>query len=154
METPVQTPEGFVQSLSQPEIDFVIISDRSEVVNGKLYIMGGGYDRVFVGGPMPHVFALSFAVGVLVPWNACNIDHRIQFALEGPEGKDLEGFGGAVGFKVGRPPVMGEGDCQRVMIALPQAPVAFPAFGTYALRVTLNGGNAKKEALYVTSAKQ
>ena len=150
METPTQTPEWFVQSLSQPEIDFVIIADRAEVINGKLFVMGGGYDRIFIGDEMPHTFPLSFAVGVLVPWNACNIELMIQFAIEDPEGKDLAGFGGALGFNVGRPPVMGEGDSQRVMIALPQAPVAFPSYGTYVFRVTLNGGNAKKEALYVT----
>lgn len=148
-----QTPEAFVQSLNQPEIDFVIIADRAEVVNGKLYMLGGGYDRMLVGDPMPYPFLLSFAVGILVPWNACNTEHRLQFAIEDPEGKTLDGFGGEVGFNVGRPPGMKPGESQRVMVASPQAPVTFPDFGTYLLRVTLSSGDVKKEALYVADRK-
>lgn len=153
MSMTTQTPEGFVQSLNQPEIDFVIIADRAEVVNGKLYLMGGGYDRIVIGNSMPHRFPLSFAVGVLVPWNACNIEHRLQFAIEDPEGRDLEGFGGEIGFNVGRPPGMEPGESQRVMVASPLAQVMFPAYGTYILRVTLNGTDVRKEALYLNDPK-
>lgn len=142
--------DEFVRSLNQPEIDFVIIADRAEVVGGKLYLMGGGYDRILLKDEPPHAFTLSFAVGVMVPWNACNQEHRITFAVEDAEGKDI-GFTAEVGFNVGRHPSMAPGESQRVMIAPPQAAVAFPGYGTYFLRVTLNGVSHKKEAIYVRS---
>jgi len=145
-----QDPEAFVQSLSQPEVDFAIIADRVEVVNGKLYMMGGGYDRIFTQEQMPYTFALSFAVGVLVPWNACNQEHRLSFAVEDPEGNNL-GLGATVGFNVGRPPGMGQGETQRVMLAPPAAAVTFPDYGTYLLHVSLNGAADKRVPLYVRS---
>jgi hypothetical protein len=145
-------PDAFVQSLNQPELDFVIVADRAEVVNGKLYMMGGGYDRIYLSEEPPRVFSISFVVGVLVPWNACNQEHRLDFAVEDSEGQALD-FSARATFNVGRSPHMEPGEVQRVMLAPPQVAVTFPVYGSYFLRVTLNEAISKKVALYVSGAK-
>ena len=30
----------------RPEIDYLLVADRAEVVSGKLYLMGGSWDRI------------------------------------------------------------------------------------------------------------
>ena len=32
--------------LEQVEIDFLLLADKAEILNGKLYMMGGAWDRI------------------------------------------------------------------------------------------------------------
>ena len=151
MSTVPATLESFVRSLDRPEIDFAVIADRAEIVNGKTYMMGGGWDRLNAA-EVPVVHLLSFVVGLLVPWNATNQEHILEFLLEDAEGNNVDHMRGEAHFNAGRAPFMKAGDIQRVMLA-PQIPVTFPAYGTYCIRFSLNGNTAKRVLLYVSDPK-
>ena len=72
-------------SLEQVEIDFLLLADRAEVLNGKLYMMGGAWDRRHIrdiGAPV----ALTIVVGVLVPWNLTNEPHWLRIRIEDEDG--------------------------------------------------------------------
>ena len=57
--------------LEQVEIDFLLLADRAEVLNGKLYLMGGAWDRRQIRD-IDSPVSLTIVVGVLVPWNLTN----------------------------------------------------------------------------------
>jgi hypothetical protein len=117
----------------QPTIEFLILADRAEAVNGKLYMMGGGWD-VLAPPSLSGPASFSVALGILVPWLATNTDHRCAVRLEDADGKLLLEM--TVDFRTGRPSTMEHGASQRVMIALP-INVVFPATGRYAVLATI-----------------
>jgi hypothetical protein len=62
------------------EIDYLITSDFAEVINGKTYIMGAGWDR-FTPPQYPALIRLGIAVGVRVPFLESNMPHHVTVVL-------------------------------------------------------------------------
>lgn len=86
----------------RPEIDFLILADRAEGINGKLYMMGGGWQEIRVPD-FAQPLTFSLAVGVLVPWNATNEEHSLEIRIESQDGTPLPPPI-SVKLNVGRPP--------------------------------------------------
>ena len=64
----------------KPEIDYLLVADRAEVVNGKLYLMGGSWDRI--GPPsFPHRMILGIALGVRIPFAHTDDQHTVAIEL-------------------------------------------------------------------------
>ena len=42
----MSSEHGLDMDLGSPEIEWLILADEAELVNGKLYMMGGGWDRI------------------------------------------------------------------------------------------------------------
>ncbi len=127
---------------TDPEIDFLILADRAEAVNGKLYVMGGAWETTYVQDikqPVP----ISFAVGVLVPWNATNHDYDLEIRIENPDAREV--FRMSAHFNQGRPPTVRPGDPQRVILAAAALPVIFPAIGGYYAIARIMGGQSGTE---------
>jgi hypothetical protein len=113
-----------------PSIEFFILADRAEAVNGKLYMMGGGWDRYFVQSfaqPVP----ISFALGILVPWNATNRQHGLQITIEDADGHPLRDFRLEASFVAGRPAHIVTGETQRVILTVPTVAIKFEGPGAY-----------------------
>lgn len=83
----------------------ILLCDHAEAINGKLYVMGGGWT---VCPPGPRQMAI--AVRVMVPWSDANTTHTLSLLLQDESGNTLE-----LGvppkkvmqegtFEVGRPP--------------------------------------------------
>jgi hypothetical protein len=133
-----------------PSVDFLILADHAEAINGKLYLMGGGWDRLWVADfGQPH--RLAIAVGVLVPWNATNRQHDLALLLEGEDGQPLLRIN--VPILMGRPPALRPGDTQRMVLAI-NGPVALPGPGTYAVRALLNGEEDRRATFHAEAAPQ
>ncbi|MEX2081352.1 MAG: hypothetical protein WEC33_07020, partial [Dehalococcoidia bacterium] len=112
------------------DVDFLILADRAEAVNGKLYMMGGGWDRIWVPDfAKPH--PLSIAVGVVVPWSATNEKHSLSVRVEANDGQELATY--AVQFTTGRPPFLREAQSQRIILSF-HGELTLPSPGTYAVR--------------------
>jgi hypothetical protein len=94
---------------------FMILADAAQEVNGKLFILGGGWD---VGtSPMP---TMSVAIKAEIPWTSTNKKLNWSLSLINEDGnaiKDDAGnvLGTAGQVEVGRPPGHQEG-----------APISFP----------------------------
>ena len=54
----------------------IMLADFAQAVNGKLYIMGGGWSLT---GPAPSPSAI--AIKVEVPWNDTNRKHSLKLEL-------------------------------------------------------------------------
>jgi hypothetical protein len=96
--------------------EWIILADSAEIVNGKLYVLGGGWQRLSVakGFPATHRCALSMAVEV--PWSDTNVRHEFQVVMQDEDGQE-EPMGVKGHFEVGRAAGLTPGQAQRVQIA-------------------------------------
>jgi hypothetical protein len=111
------------------EFDFVIMADGAEMVNGKLYMMGGAWDGIVLR-KIGDASMFSVAVGIGVPWAATNMQHVLSLRIVDADANELAHA--QVEFTTGRPPQLAVGTRQRAAWALPMI-VVFPAPGAYAL---------------------
>ncbi len=142
--------------LNELQVDFLLLADRAEAANGKLFVMGGGWEQIGIQD-FQQPMSLSFAVAVTVPWNATNRQHTLSCSLETSDRVPVAEFRVELGFVVGRPPQMVPGESQRVLLAAPGIPVRLPGAGTYELRADLNGKEARRtkfKALQIPMAVQ
>ena len=117
----------------------MLLADAAQEVNGKLYILGGGWS---VTGPdLP---PMSLAVKLDVPWSAANQAHRFEIVLVDTDGRPVGGSGDGRGvrvdgsFEVGRPAGMPAGSDIDFAFAINVPP--FPlAAGRYAWQLHIDG---------------
>lgn len=135
------------------DLDYIIVADAAQVVGGKLFVLGGGWDRLFVPElPGRPTMPFAVAVGIMVPWSMTN--RQFEFALE------LADADGAVvdelvlgQFEVGRPPGLRAGASQRFQIAGPAGP-EFPAEGRYVVQCRVDGELVGHTAIEVSTVPQ
>ncbi len=136
--------------IDQLAVDFLILADRAEVVNGKLYMMGGGWDRLFLqdfGQPVN----FSIVLGMLVPWNRANEQHVVQLQIRDADGQPIAPSAN-LEFVAGRPPIMRAGETQRVMMAVNGA-FALPQPGAYEVVASVDGREARRTLFYVAAGQ-
>ena len=128
------------EEISHPVIDFVIVADRAEGVNGKLYLMGGAWDRMVwpnLNAPIP----FGFAVGVLVPWNRTNEEIPFTVAVEDEDGIKVQPDIHAT-VNLGRPPSSVLGQPFRAIVAV-NGIWKFPKYGGYVIRATIESSEKR-----------
>ncbi len=116
-------------------IEYLFLADHAESLNGKLYVMGGGWDQLTtpdLSGPLK----LSIACGVQVPWNETDDDHTLSLVVEDPDGNPVAPAL-QVGIKTGRSPSMVRASSAHVAFAI-QAALQFPNAGTYVVVTTVD----------------
>jgi hypothetical protein len=112
------------------ELGFLILTDHSEAVNGKIYVIGGGWNMLrFAELPTEHAFGISF--GIDVPWDQTNQRHTLRLELQGPDGERL-GDEFSFEFETGRPPGSVPGQDQRIVLSL-NASIGFENPGPHAV---------------------
>jgi hypothetical protein len=99
------------------QLEFVLLADAVENVNGKLYVMGGGWTH-FKAPSFPALLRLGIAVSVLVDWTECDEVHPLRIRLVGlgtrsPVEIDLDAR-----ISAGRPSDLVPGTSQRVFAAV------------------------------------
>jgi hypothetical protein len=124
----------------KPTIDFLLIADRAEVVNGKLYLMGGAWDHITITD-LSQPVTFSVALGILIPWNATNEMHRMRLVVEDADGGMLAELQGEL--VAGRPPHLTAGSPQRVLFAAGVG-VLLPRAGTYAIVAYLDNEESRR----------
>jgi hypothetical protein len=118
------------------ELDFLLVADRAEAVNGKLYLLGGGWDRITLP-QFPGPANFDVALGVLVGYTETNERHVFTIALEDDDNQAVLGpIDGQI--ELGRPPGLKPAQPQRFLVAV-RGPFPLPAPGCYHWVVTLDG---------------
>jgi len=129
-----------MEPIERIEVDYLLLADRAEMVNGKLYAMGAAWDRVGVADftkPIP----LSIATAVLVPWSATNRQHQLILTIRDADGVAAD-FRVEWNFAAGRPAFL-NGETQRMMLAIPDASVVLPHPGNFVLAAAVDGEELK-----------
>jgi hypothetical protein len=132
----------------KPEIDYLLVADRAEVVNGKLYLMGGAWDRISPT-TFPHRMILGIALGVRIPFAHTDDQHTVAVELLQDEQR-LIGFEAKL--TTGRPPGMAGMD-----MLVPMAfniPIAVPAEGQLVLRAAVDGRAPRRHEIRVAQRQQ
>lgn len=118
-----------------PEIDYVILANHAEVVNGLMYISGGGVTEVYTP-PIPAEnrppLSLTVAIGVIVPWTETNKAHTLKASIEDADGATIGDVLEAV-IEAGRAPGMVGGTEIHPQVAWRMF-MPFPAPGAYRVR--------------------
>ncbi len=131
-----------------PEVDYLLVADRAEVVNGKLYLMGGSWDRI-QPPQFPHRMMLGIALGVRIPFAYTDDQHTVAIELLHDDAR-LIGFEAKL--STGRPPGMAGMD-----MLVPMAfniPIAIPGEGQVTLRAVIDGRSGRRHEIKVTQRPQ
>lgn len=119
----------------------MLLADSAQAVEGKLYILGGGWSEI---GPEPSPSAI--AAHIQVPWDRTNVNHHFRFELLDSDGRTV-----ALGdtaddvvvidgdFEVGRPPGMKPGTPIDFPLAINVGPVPLPPGQRFEWRLTIDG---------------
>ncbi len=120
----------------------MLLADFAEVVNGKLYIIGGGWS---ISGPVPVPSAI--AVKVEVPWSPADQKHNLKLELldsnQRPVNVPMEGglqpvvVGGD--FVAGHSPDLVEGTALDVPFAINLPPLPLEPGQKYFWKLTIDG---------------
>ncbi len=125
------------------DIDYAIIADYAEVVGGKLYLMGGGWDTSAVP-EVPYQVRLAIAVGVRIGWEETNMTVSVRIVVQDDDGQEQVKIEGQV--QVGRPPQLMPGSSQLAQLAA-NVPVTIPALGGYRVHIEVGEGEAKLQRM-------
>ena len=135
----------------RPEVDFLLLADRAEAINGKLYMLGGAWERVGVVD-FGQSLSISVALGILVPWSATNQNHTLALEIRDADGQPIP-FKVEATFVAGRPPFL-NGETQRMLLAIPSTSVVLPGAGSYVLAASIDGVEAKVVRFSAVHAQQ
>ena len=127
-------------------LGFVLLSDHSEAVNGKLYLTGGGWNVLRLP-ELPHEWSFNIGLGIDVAWHETNTQHELVVGIQDPDGIEL-GDGLTANFETGRPPGMPPGQEQRLVMSIP-ATATFSAPGPHAAVVQVNGDEIGRARFYL-----
>ena len=132
------------------EIEFLILADRAEVLGGKLYMMGGGYDRKYISD-IERPVDLIVVAGILVPWHSTNRELAFSLSIDDVDGKPLIQKPIEGKLRLGRPADAEEGQTFRVMSVL-NGRINLPGYGTYRIVATA-GGTSRGTTFYALPPK-
>ena len=137
-----------MSELDSVTIDYVMVCDAAQAVGGKLYVIGGGWDRMMIPEfPGPPLVPFSVVFGINVPWNLTN--RPFTFSIQILDSDDtIIGEVASGEFEAGRPPGTRPGVSQRIPFAGPANP-EFPEPGRYVVRVLLQGQKAGETSFEV-----
>jgi len=128
------------------QVGFLLLADHSESVNGKLYMVGGGWNVLRLP-ELPHEWGFHIALGLDVGWDETNTHHDLLVNVHDPDGNEL-GEGLTANFETGRPPGMPQGQEQRLVMSI-AATATFTAAGPHAAVVEVNGEELGRARFYL-----
>jgi hypothetical protein len=77
--------------VERPSIDFVMLANHAEAINGLLYMLGGGWTdhrRMVVAGQPNPPSAFSIALSVYTPWSETNRPMDLTVSVENDDGSE------------------------------------------------------------------
>ncbi len=136
------------------KVEWLILADAAQVVGNKLYVLGGGWDRLTVNRPFPIDQRLAIALSIRVPWNETNQNHAFEIEMVGEDQtseqqKSLMKAGGQ--FQVGRPAGITQGQEQRFQIAI-DVGLRIDAAGTKSVIARVDGEEMDRIHFQVTAS--
>jgi uncharacterized protein DUF6941 len=132
------------------QLGFLLLTDQAESVNGKVYVLGGGWN-VLRFTELPHRWSFRIALGVDVPWDQTNQRHSLEVTIEDPDG-GIIGEAFEAEFESGRPPGSMPGQDQRMVMSILTTPT-FETTGPHAAVVRSDDEELGRARFYVTRAE-
>lgn len=124
------------------DIQHILIADYADIVNGKLYLMGGGWDT-FYAREVPVQVRMGIAIGVRIDWDETNQRIPVHVYVEDDDAAQLARIEGAM--QVGRPAQLLPGSRQLSQMAV-NLNINLNQYGGYRVRAIAGEGEAAKES--------
>lgn len=128
----------------------MIIADAAQVVGNKLYIIGGGWDRLGVDS-FPKNHSMGIALAIRVPWNETNQRHAFEIEIASEDGETQTKLGGT--FEVGRAAGITPGQHQRVQFGV-NAIMGLRGPGHFVVMASIDGKEQQRVAFTVFGGAQ
>lgn len=128
------------------DIEWLILGDYAHMADGKLYLQGGGWERLNVNSGFPTKQMFGIATSVLVPWDETNQLINLEIEVQTEDGGSLAKINGQM--KVGRPPDHPPGMTQRSVVAA-NLPLELKTAGSYVIIARLEGQEMKRTPFFV-----
>lgn len=123
------------------EVDYLLIADFAEALNGKIYVQGGGWDTLTVNAQFPLSRSVAIALGLRVPWEDTNQRHGVRLVVLN-EDRQAEIALAEGEVEVGRAPGIPQGHAQLVPIAF-TLPLKFPEPSSFSVRLSVDDRELK-----------
>jgi hypothetical protein len=118
------------------EADILLLADSAQVVDNKLYLLGGGW-RYVRARHLPATHPMAVGIGLLVDWTETNRRHGFRLeVLQHDSDRPLFAMDGE--FEQGTPPGLEPGSQQRFLMALNVSP-ALETAGEHEVRLKVDG---------------
>jgi len=125
----------------------MLLADAAQAVNGKLYILGGGWS---ITGPDPAPSAIALKIDV--PWDEANRRHRFHLALLDADGQPVivptptgnRPFELTGEFETGRPAGLKAGTPLDVVLGINISPIPLKPDSRYVWRCSINDRTAEE----------
>lgn len=131
--------------LPAPEIDFAILADGVHASAGKIYVLGGGWDTIFVRQFPARHHTLGLGLRIRVPWTKTDEQLTLSVDLVDEDGKSLFGERRPVqNFRVTRPPGLPDGSDVGFVRTMTFNGLVFPKPGGFAFLVLIDGQERKR----------
>lgn len=137
-------------------VRYMVLADAVQAVDGKHYILGGGFNTIFAGSPTPPIIhnVLAIALRIDIPWKATTpAAHTLELDIVDSDGHSILQAKPEVKFEAGRPPGMRSDDSSVMNIALNLGNLSFPDFGVYRVICRIDGNDEADEKLIVARAQ-
>jgi hypothetical protein len=132
------------------ELDFAFLADAADVSMGKLFVLGGAFDTIHVGGfPATHPI-LAVALRLLLSPVDLDRKHELQILLLDADGKHVASANGEL--MVPKAPGSPAGWKQTVLLPLRFFNVPFKQEGHYSIEILANSKMLKAIPLRVVQA--
>lgn len=129
------------------QIEWMMLADSAQVMNNKLYVLGGGWERLTVSSDFPVRRRCAVALAFSVPWSETNQKQTFTVRVVDEDGAEIHGAINGQ-FEAGRPAGMTAGTEQRVQIAI-DLNLSIPKEGAYVVETTLNDGQISRTTFTV-----
>jgi len=129
------------------DIEWLILADAAQVVGNKLFLIGGGWDKLHIND-FPRQHPMGIALAIKVPWNETNEQHGFEIEIVSEDGTTIQKLGG--NFEVGRPAGIKAGQDQRGQFAV-NAIMQFAASGTFVVLARIDGEERRRVLFNVVS---
>lgn len=132
------------------KLEWLILADAAEVIGNKLYLMGGGWDRLSVHTEFPVAQHLGVAVSIALEPGELGQTHEFVLDVQSPQGKWLASL--EADFEVTLPKGADSKRLQRWQFAS-SMDLSLDVEGAYAIVVFLNGQEAGRQVFEVHQAE-
>ena len=131
--------EGYVG----PAVDFALLADSVQAVQGKLYVLGGGWDTLFVSGFPARHHTMAIGLRMRVPWTSSSTTVKVEVDLQDADGHSLLPQAVSHSFTASSQRSMDRADIG-VIRSFTFNNLTFESEGDYSFVVSLNGEVAER----------
>ncbi|MHB8660043.1 MAG: DUF6941 family protein [Solirubrobacteraceae bacterium] len=119
-------------------IPYMFLADGADAVGGKLYVLGGGWDRIMVPNlPGNSIKPFALGLGITVPYTHTNRKFTLTVELIDADGTQI-GDVLRADLETGRPPGLTAGTSQNTPLGITANP-AFPSAGRFEFVAQIDG---------------